>query len=128
MNRPILRDSFLSTNFRTSKFFTSAAKVTGKAEASKAVIGAIPLLPASRFFQISGTVLPTPHRSPIPVITTRLGKLLACLRMLVDVLDSVLYSLDLLGILVRNLEVECLFKLHYQLDHVERIRTEIFLK
>ena len=35
MKRPILRASFLSTNFRGSKFFTSAAKVTGKPVASK---------------------------------------------------------------------------------------------
>ncbi len=47
---------------------------------------------------------------------------------LLDVIDGILDGLDLLGILVGNLEVERLFELHHQLDHVERVGAQVFLE
>jgi hypothetical protein len=47
---------------------------------------------------------------------------------LLDVLGSVLDGFDLLGVFIRNLEVEGLFELHDQLNHVERIGSQIFLE
>src|SRR5271156_330342 len=128
MKRPILRASFLSINRSGSKFFTSAANVTGKPVASKLVIGAIPLLPASRLSQTSGAVLPTPHNSPMPVTTTLLPKSLTAFRVFLDVFGSVFYGLDFFRILVRDLQVKGFLKLHYQFDHVERVCTQILLK
>src|ERR1700761_2920845 len=119
MNRPILRDSFLSINFSGSKFFTSAANCTAKFEASKAVIGPTPLFPANSWLQTSAVVLPTPQISPTPVMTTRrFTRLLACLRVLLDVIDRVLNGLDLFGVFVGDFEIEGLFELHDELDHV----------
>ncbi len=45
-----------------------------------------------------------------------------------DVVDRVLDGLDLLGVFVGNLDVEGLFELHHQLDHVQRIRAQVFLE
>jgi len=53
-----------------SKPFTSQAKVTAKALASKWVIGAAPERPAIRFSQVVGTSLPSGVTAPRPVITT----------------------------------------------------------
>src|SRR6056297_2144406 len=56
----------------TSKSLTVAAKRTLNSEASKCVMGAIPLLPARIFCQVSSTVFPTGDTIPSPVTTTRL--------------------------------------------------------
>ena len=71
MKRPILRASFLSTNWCGSKFFTSAANRTGCPVRSKALISAIPLRPAIRPSHTSAVVLPIPQSAPRPVTTTR---------------------------------------------------------
>src|SRR5580698_10090141 len=92
-------------------------------------MAAIPLAPATSCRHTSGAVLPTTHTSPRPVITTlRVKSLLAAFRVLLDVLDGILHGLDLFGVLVGNLQIECLFKLHYQLDHVERIGSQVLLE
>jgi len=54
-----------------SKFFTEPEIRVVKSLASKAVIGAIPLFPATIFSQDSATVLPTGVNNPSPVTTTR---------------------------------------------------------
>src|SRR5215469_18054599 len=130
INRPILRASFLSTNLRGSKSLTSAANRTGWPVRSNALISAMPLLPASRPVQTSGAVFPTPQISPRPVTTTRRCSIVLLCRFLVllDVFDGVLHGLDLLSILVRDLDIERLFELHDELDHVEGVGTEVLLK
>src|SRR5580698_5642891 len=127
MKRPILRASFFSTKFSGSKFFTSAANVTGNPVVSKLVMGAIPLLPASRLFQTSGAVLPTPHIKPMPVTTTLRAKSLA-FRVFLDVLGRVLYCLYFFRIFVRYFQVKGFLELHHQFDHVERVCAQVFLK
>src|SRR6185312_3465497 len=125
MKRPILRASFFSTKFSGSKFFTSAAKVTGKPVASNPWMGAMPLTPARRFRQISGAEFPTPQIKPRPVTTTLrvifwVKALFASFRglfVLLDVFDCVLHGLDLLGILVRDFQIEGFLKLHHQFNH-----------
>ena len=42
-----------------------------------------------------------------------------------DVVDRVLYSADLLGVFVRDLDVEGLFESHDQLDRVEGVSGQI---
>src|SRR5271155_498511 len=128
MKRPILRASFFSTKFSGSKFFTSAANVTGKPVVSKLVIGAIPLLPSSRLSQTSGAVFPTPHSSPMPVTTTLLPKSLTAFRVLLDVFGSVFHGLDFFRVFVGYFQVEGFLELHHQFDHVERVRPQVFLK
>src|SRR3954468_6963423 len=128
MKRPIFFTSFFSMKLSGSKFLTSAAIWQANCVASNCVILLIPLLPASRAFQTSSVVLPTPQMRPIPVMTTRLFKLLAAFRMLGDVIDRVLYGANLLGIFVGNFDVECFFESHDQFDGVERIRTEVVHK
>src|ERR1700685_3435145 len=128
IKRPILRASFLSTKSSGLKFFTSAANVTGKPVASKLVIGAIPLLPASRLSQTSGAVFPTAHNNPMPVTTTLLNTSFAAFRVFLDVFGSVLHRLDFFRIFVRNFQVKGFLELHHEFDHVERVRPQILLK
>src|SRR5262245_26836975 len=47
------------------------------------------------------------------------------LRVLFDVIDCIAHALNLFGVLVRNLDVEFLFKPHHQLDSIERVGAEI---
>ena len=63
-------------------------------------------------------------------MTTRrfTGYLPFAFRVLLDVVDRVLDGLDLLGVFVGNFQVEGLFELHHQLDHVQRIRAQVFLE
>src|ERR1700730_6880216 len=131
MKRPILRASFFSIKSSGLKPFTSAANVTGNPVASKLVIGAIPLLPASRLFQTSGAVLPIPHNSPMPVTTTLLAILpnsLIAFRVFLDVFGGVFYRLDFLCIFVRDFQVKGFLELHHQFDYLERVCSQIFLK
>ena len=53
---------------------------------------------------------------------------LAAFRVLLDVVDGVLHCLDLLGVFVGNLHIERFFKLHHELDHVERVSTQVLLE
>ena len=72
IKRPILRASFLSTKSSGLKFFTSAAKVTGKPVVSKIVMGAIPLFPVQQVLPDFGRGISYSRiSSPIPVTTTR---------------------------------------------------------
>src|ERR1700691_609144 len=128
MKRPILRASFLSIKFSGLKFFTSAAKVTGKPVVSKLVMGAIPLLPSSRLSQTSGAVFPTPHNNPMPVTTTLLAKSLSAFRVLLDVFGCILHGFDFFCIFVRYFHVKGFLELHHKFDHVERVCAQIFLK
>ena len=45
--------------------------------------------------------------------------------MLFDVIDRVLHGRDLLGVVVRNLDVELFFECHDELDDVEGVGTEV---
>ena len=65
-----LRSSISSSSWKS---FTSAAMRTGKPLASKTVIGAPPLRPASSAPHVVATSLPTGVTSPMPVIATRAG-------------------------------------------------------
>src|SRR5678816_4510454 len=92
---------------------------------------AMPLLPASRFFQPSSTLLPTGLIRPSPVTTTRRafieesrdrsGRLLVLRR----VVDRELDGGDLLGFLVRDLDPELVLERHHEFDRVERVGAEI---
>src|SRR5690606_19141629 len=44
---------------------------------------------------------------------------------LVDVLDGLMHGRDLLGVLVRDLDLELLFERHHQLDRIQRVRTQV---
>src|SRR6185437_7878179 len=63
--------SFGATYCAGSNPFTSPAIRVGNALASKCVIGPMPLLPATTFFHVVATSLPTGETMPIPVTTTR---------------------------------------------------------
>src|SRR3984893_2840977 len=119
MKRPIFLTSFFSMKFSGSKFLTSAAIWQAKFVASNWVMRATPLLPASTACHTSPVVFPTPQISPRPVTTTLRPKLLAAFRMLPNVVDGVLHGADLFRVLVGNLDVEALFKRHYQFDRVQ---------
>src|SRR4029078_3052532 len=92
---------------------------------------AMPLLPASRFFQPSSTLLPTGLMRPSPVTTTRRafieescgrsGRLL----MLRRVVDRELDGGDLLGFLVRDLDPELVLERHHEFVRVERVGAEV---
>src|SRR5579864_7396436 len=56
------------------------------------------------------------------------SQLFARLGVLADVIDGVLYGADLLGILVRNLDIEGLFKGHDEFNGVQRIGTQVVYK
>ena len=45
-----------------------------------------------------------------------------------DVVDSVLDGLDLLGVFIGDVEVERFLKRHHQLDDVERVRAQVVHK
>src|ERR1700690_4598442 len=71
--------------------------------------------------------------SPIPVTTTlrairdlSRAATAALLRVRLDVVDGVSDSLDLLGVLVGDLDLEILFERQYQLDHRQRVGLEVF--
>ena len=58
--------------------------------------------------------------------TTRRGSThVPPLRVLLDVLDGVADGDDLLGVLVRDLDVELLLEGHHQLDRVERVGAQV---
>jgi hypothetical protein len=59
---------------------------------------------------------------------TLLHFLLGRLLVLFDVIDGVFDGLNFLGILVGDLDVEGLFKLHDEFDDVEGVGAEIFLE
>src|ERR1700691_1031850 len=138
-----------------SKPCTAPPKRTGNAVTSMRVIGPIPLLPLTTASQADGTVLPTGEMIPRPVTTTRrLLTLYLCgasegcdargraecarrrprgvlpwtsrlCATLVDVINRLVDGRDLLGILIRDLDLELLFQSHHQLDRIQRVRSQI---
>src|SRR5208282_3378833 len=129
MKRPIFFTSFFSMKLSGSKLRTSAAIWQANAEASNPVMRSTPLLAARRACHTESVVLPSEQIRPMPVMTTRLpevlAKLLACLRVLADVLDGIRYGANLLRILVGDFDIEGLFEGHHQFDRVERIRAQV---
>ena len=67
------RASLLPKIAAASNPLTSPAIRTGRRDASKCVIGAVPLRPALSASQLSVTLLPTGETVPMPVTTTRRG-------------------------------------------------------
>src|ERR1035437_9583174 len=100
MKRPIFFTSFFSMNWKGSKLRTSAAIWQANAEASNPVMRSTPLLPASRACHTEPVVLPSEQIRPMPVMTPRRAKLLACLRVFADVVDGIRHGANLLRILV----------------------------
>src|SRR5437867_2924966 len=135
MKGSIFFTSFFSMNLKGSKFFTSLAMRTGKAEISKRVMDPTPERPASRFDHTSSLVLPEPQIKPMPVITTRrfnpylqgVRKLAAhgLLRMLLYVIDRVTHALNFLCVFVRDLDVELFLEPHHQLNGIERVGAKV---
>src|SRR5947207_7647848 len=128
IKRPIFFTSFFSMKSSGSKVLTSAAIWHANADASKPVMRSTPFLPDSTPGHTSAVVLPTAQSRPRPVMTTRRAKLLACLRVLADVLDRIRYGADLLGIFVRNLDIEGLFESHDQFHRIERVCSQVVHK
>src|SRR5213596_3192041 len=87
-------------------------------------MGPIPDLPCVSADQNSSTVLPTGVSAPSPVTTTRRGSTI--LGVVLDVLDGVADGRDLLGVLVRDLDVEVLLEGHDELHRVERVGSQVF--
>src|SRR5574342_865370 len=148
MKRSFRRASFFSMKRSGSKPFTSPAMRVGKVEASKRVMGPMPLRPATIAFQDSSTPIPTGLSRPSPVITTRRCDMLPpplrssartprgpaprqprpappLLLVGVDVVDGVLDGLDVLGLLVGDLDLELLLHGHHQLDDVQRVGAQV---
>jgi hypothetical protein len=72
MKTSIFLTSFFSTHRSGSNSLTSPAIRAEKAEASKWVIGPMPLRPAISACQLASVPIPIGDTSPMPVITTRL--------------------------------------------------------
>src|SRR5208337_41589 len=110
MKRPIFFTSFFSMKLRGSKLRTSAAIRQANAEASNPVMRSTPLLPATSACHTAPVVWPREQIRPIPVMTTRLSellaKLLACLRVLTDVVDGIRHGTNLLRILIGDFDIE----------------------
>src|SRR5678816_4624223 len=147
MNGSMRRASFGAMYCATSKPTTSPAKRVANGVASMRVIGLIPLLPARIEAHAVATSLPTGETIPSPVTTTRrldtLSSLsrndagvghgltppsmerisgLAAIR---DVADCLAHGGDLLGVFVRDLDLELFFERHHQFDRIERISAEV---
>src|SRR5260221_6001287 len=88
-----------------------------------------PLLPASRVCHTESVVLPTAQIRPMPVMTTRLSKLLAkllaSLRVFADVLHGIRNGANLLRILIGDFNIESLFECHHELDGIELIGAQV---
>src|SRR5512135_249155 len=138
MNGSIRLISFRSMNCSGSNPFTSAAMVVEKSFASKRVIGPTPDVPARSASHVLRTSTPRGVTAPSPVTTTlrmsflppappAIGACRGSPLFLVrrDVLDHVVYGLDLLGFLVGDLDPELLLHLHHQLDDVEGVRPQV---
>src|SRR5687767_968327 len=111
----------------------------------------MPLRPARMADQAVATSLPTGDTIPSPVTTTRRLDTLSSaavrrmrggsgagdhlrapprngssgLAAIRDVADGLAHSGDLLGVFVRNLDLELFFESHHQLDCIERIGAEV---
>src|SRR5579871_1981399 len=130
MKTSIFLTSFFSKKLSGSKPFTSPAMRAENCDASKWVMGPMPLRPSQSASQVALVPMPTDEMRPTPVRTTRLLKpppsaRSLLLRVALDVLDGFLHSRDLLGILVGNLDAELLLERHDELDGVERVGAEV---
>src|SRR3954451_8489547 len=139
MNVSDFLTSFFSIQSSALKPFTSPAMRQAYALASNFVIGPMPERPSTSPCQVGSLPTPSGEIMPIPVTTTRRlvmrvcvcageaggvnaiprtartagpcrGARLRSFGALVDVLDSVLDLLDLLGLVVGNLDAELLFE------------------
>src|SRR5262245_42225506 len=124
---------------------TDAAKRTVRSSTGKRVIGVTPFSPASMRAQEVLTSGPRALTVPKPVITTRRmaaggsrwkergpgtgpaaalpGERASGLGL--DVLDCRADRLDLLGVLVRDGDLELVLELHHQLDGVQGVRPQV---
>src|SRR5689334_847391 len=148
MNGSMRRASFGAMYCATSKPTTSPAKRVANGVASMRVMGLMPLLPARMAAQAVAMSLPTGETIPSPVTTTRrldtLSSLLSRndagvghsltppsmerisgLAAIRDVADCLAHGGDLLGIFVRDFDLEFFFERHHQFDRVQRIGAEI---
>src|SRR3954469_12823283 len=123
-NRSRCRASFAPNRATGSHSCTWPPKGTLNSVVSNSVNVPIPLWPAQSADQNRSSVSPRAVTTPIPVMTTRRGVLML-LRMFLDVLDRLAHGLDLLGLFVRDGDVELLFELHHQLDGIERVGAEV---
>src|SRR5665213_2412669 len=134
---------------RPSTRGTSQATSQPKPAGSKLVMRPAPDLPARICAQLCSVPRPRGVRRPIPVTTTRrmallkrrpprLGFLRATRRpefyirisslgaeALLDELDGVADGLDMLGRVIRDLDVELLLERHHQLDVVEAVGAQV---
>src|ERR1043166_3732073 len=124
MKASIFLTSFFSMYCNGSKPRTSPAIRVEKFDASKRVIGPMPLHPAASAFQLASVPMPSGDTSPRPVTTTRRILFLG-LGVRFDVLDGFLDARDLLRVLVGNLDAEFLFERHDELNSVERVGAEV---
>src|SRR6187455_1759317 len=151
MNGSMRRASLGEMYWDTSKPATSPANFVANGVTSMRVMGLMPLLPARIADHAVAMSLPTGETIPSPVTTTRRLDTLSsmkcgvmgegggagvylrthargtCLRLAAirDVADCLAHSGDLLGVLVRDLDLELFFERHHQLDRIERIGTEV---
>src|SRR5262249_26253865 len=124
-----------STKLSGSNPFTSPAMRQLNCDASKEVMGPMPLVPFLIASQTVSVPIPTEVNMPTPVTTT----LRCCKRELrgldglglllgLDVVDRVLGGGDLLRVFVGDVEVECFLERHDQLDYIQRVGAEIIDK
>src|SRR5215218_4003749 len=125
-NRSYRLASLRSMYCRGSNPFTSQANRTDSFCGSNLVIGAAPGVPASRAVQVESTSVPTGVTSPRPATTTRCAELLP--DFLVEVIHGIADGPKLLGVLVRDIDVEFLFERHDLLVGVEAVGAEVFHK
>src|SRR5436190_3348328 len=97
----------------------------------------MPDLPASSPCHVSSVHTAIGVTSPMPVMTTLRAMRDASLCSLstdvfallggvrFDVVDGVADSLDLLGVLVRDLDLELLLERQHELDHRQRVRLQV---
>src|SRR5262245_65148760 len=107
----------------------------------------MPDLPLRMLSQARATVDPTGETMPRPVTTTR-RRFMRCLRwwaqpatgrtgawrprlrglaaVRLDVVEDVLEGHDLLGFLVRDVDLELFFERHHQFDGVQRVGAKVF--
>src|SRR6266849_3247149 len=116
------------TRFRStlSQLFARHASVTACSAAPTAnrVLGPAPERPAIRPSQVLRTSVPRGVTNPRPVIATR-RVMRSFPHLLVQVLQRLSHGSQLLGFLVRNIDVEFLLEGHYQLHRVEAIRAQV---
>src|SRR5687767_12000605 len=101
---------------RPSTRGTSQAIWQARSEASKALMRPPPDRPSRMRFQLISRPAPRGVTSPIPVTTTRRMLCGLGVQTLVDELHRVADRLDVLGGVVRDLDVELFLEGHHQLD------------